>query len=121
MKYIKLFENFENEIDPKLKRALTIICVNYKEECLGGAVHLSEEFDEGQSLLRYAEMTDDSRIKSILSKVAELCQSECEGNAEHIVEYISDEDCDYIANFLGISPLKYEEDWTEEEEMNWMY
>lgn len=118
MKYIKLFENFGNEID--LKKYLTIICVNYKEECLGSIVHLSEEFGEGQSLLRYAEMTDDSRIKSILSKVAELCQSECEGNTEHIGEYVSDEDCDYIAQFLSVYPLRYEEDWTKEEEINWM-
>lgn len=121
MRYIKLFENFGNEVDPKLRRALIIICVNYKSECLGSTVHLSEDFGEGGSLLRYAEMTDDNRIKSILSSVAELCQYECEGSAEHITEYVSDEDCDYISNFLGLDPLDYEGDWTAEEESNWNY
>ena len=119
LKYVKLFENFGSDLDTKLRKALCDICFNYKEECLGSAVHISEDFGDGSILLRYAEMTDDIRIKKILNNVAELCKEECEGSAEHITEYISDDDCDYIASFLGLKPLNYEDDWTDEEETTW--
>lgn len=119
LKYVKLFENFGNEISPELISALKTICTCYKSECGGSTEHLSEYFGEGDVLLRLSQTTDDIRIKNILSNVADLCQEECEGSAENIIEWISDDDCDYIANVLGLKPLDYEGDWTSEEEEIW--
>lgn len=85
----------------------------------GSAEHLSEYFDNGDILLTLSQTTDDSRIKNILSSVAEYCELESEGSAEIILEWITDDDCDYIAKFLGLEPLDYEGDWTKEEEDSW--
>jgi hypothetical protein len=30
-------------------------------------------------------------------------------------DYLQDADCDYIADFLGLTPLQYDDDWTDEE------
>lgn len=119
LKYMKLFENFGAELDPKLIKALKDICTCYKSECMGNTEHLSEYFDNGDILLTLSQTTDDSRIKNILSSVAEYCELECEGSAEIILEWITDDDCDYIAKFLGLEPLDYEGDWTKEEEDSW--
>ena len=121
MKYIKLFESFEsfNDSDTELNKTLMEICCMYKDEVLGSIVHPCESFDDGTSLKELASKTDDSRIKSILNNIAQLSYYDCEGHAESIFDYMQDEDCDYIANFLGLAPLNYEEDWTDEEEDTW--
>lgn len=118
MKYIKLFESF-SDLDPELKKALKEICCMYKDEVLGSIVHPCESFDDGSSLKELASKTDDSRIKSILGNIAQLSKFDCEGDAESIFDYMQDEDCDYIAKFLGLAPLNLEEDWTDEEEDTW--
>ena len=121
MKYIKLFESFEsfNDSDTELNKTLMEICCMYKDEVLGSIVHPCESFDDGTSLKELASKTDDSRIKSILNNIAQLSYYDFEGHAESIFDYMQDEDCDYIANFLGLAPLNYEEDWTDEEEDTW--
>lgn len=118
MKYIKLFESF-NDLDPVLKKNLKEICCMYKDEVLGSIVHYSDTWDDGTTLKELASKTDDSRIKSILFSIAKLSKFDYEGHAESIFDYLQDEDCDYIANFLGLAPLNLEEDWTDEEEDTW--
>ena len=118
MKYIKLFESF-NDLDPVLKKNLKEICCMYKDEVLGSIVHYSDTWDDGTTLKELASKTDDSRIKSILFSIAKLSKFDYEGHAESIFDYLQDEDCDYIAKFLGLAPLNLEEDWTDEEEDTW--
>ncbi len=127
MKYIKLFESFTvyeefgtNYVWSQwLKKTLMEICCMYKDEVLGSIVHYSDTWDDGTTLKELAKETDDSKIKSILVSMAELSHLDYEGHAESIFDYLQDEDCDYIAKFLGLAPLKYEEDWTDEEENTW--
>jgi hypothetical protein len=118
MKYVKTFENF-NPLDPNLVKSLKTIVTSFKTEMLGSTVHLSEEFEEGDELRRLAQSCDDQKIASILEIVADACFDECEGSTVNILEIIDEEDCDYIAQFLGLDPLAYEELWTQEEEKNW--
>lgn len=118
MKYIKTFENF-NSIDPNLVKSLKTIVTSFKTEMLGSTVHLSEEFGEGYELKDLAEYCGDEKIASILNRVAKISLEECEGSAVNILEIVNEEDCDYIAQFLGLQPLNYEELWTQEEEKTW--
>ena len=120
LKHVKLFENFNNIkrlITPELKKNLMEICCMYKNEVLGSAEHPSEYWGSGESLKRL--VTQDEKIKSILNRMADYSKYDMEGSAENISDYISDEDCDYIAEFLDLPPLNYEEDWTVEEEDTW--
>lgn len=119
LNYIKLFENFQSEVEPRLKNALKIIVSTYKNECLGGAEHISEEFGEGDILKEYTKLTSDDKIQSILNNMANCCSDEFEGSAEHLCDWIDDDDCDYIADFIGLERLDYESDWTEQEEEDW--
>ncbi len=100
MKYLKKFNEMSS--DSELSRALLTIIDLYKSECNGDSIHPSEDFNEGDELLALANTIQDKRIKSILSSMAELCKAECDGSAEHMCDYINDDDCDYISNFLGI-------------------
>jgi hypothetical protein len=118
MKYIKTFENF-NSLDPNLVKSLKTIVTSFKTEMLGSTVHLSEEFGEGYELKDLAEYCGDEKIASILNRVAKISLEECEGSAVNILEIVDEEDCDYIAQFLGLQPLNYEELWTQEEEKTW--
>lgn len=119
MKHIRLFEQLEENLDPKVRKALKTIATTYKNECLGSAEHISEYFGEGDELVDYSEKVNDPKIKSIFKKIANMCMEECEGSAEHIFDYMNDDDCSYIAEFLGLTPLNCEEDWTEEEDDMW--
>jgi hypothetical protein len=120
MKYIKLFESFTvyeefgtNYVWSQwLKGTLMEICCMYKDEVLGRRRWHSDTWD-GTTLKELAKETDDSKIKSILVSMADY------KDVESIFDYLKDEDCDYIAEFLGLAPLKYEEDWTDEEEDTW--
>lgn len=118
MKYIKLFENF-NSLDPRLVKFLKIIVTCYKTEVLGSTEHISEYFGEGDSLRSLSQSCGDERIASILNRVADASMEECGGSSVYLIETIGDSDCDYIAQFLGLPSLSYEEDWTREEEDNW--
>jgi hypothetical protein len=131
MKHIKLFENFETEVsdigDPfysnqfesNLEKVLRTIVTCYKTEVLGSREHLSEYFDDGKLLINLAEYCGDEKISSILNRVADASMEEYEGSSANIMEEVDDSDCDYIAQFLGLTPLSYEEDWTVEEEKEW--
>lgn len=99
MKYIKLFENFG--ISAQLTNALRTIVDHYKEEDEGAIVHPSEDFGEGEILIELSNETNDDRISSILKDYAKLCEYECDGSAEHVCDWINDDDCDYIEQFLG--------------------
>jgi hypothetical protein len=118
LKHVKLFENFNN-IDPKLKKTLMLICSMYKNEVLGSTEHPCEYWGDGEPLRELASKTDDTTIKSILDRMADYSQYDDEGDMENIFDYLQDADCDYIAEFLGLTPLSYEEDWTDEEEDTW--
>ena len=127
MKYIKLFESFNvyEEFGTNyvwkgwLKKTLMEICCMYKDEVLGSIVHSSDTWEDGTILKELVKETDDSKIKSILDNMAKLSNFDYKGHSESIFDYLQDEDCDYIANFLGLAPLNYEEDWTDEEEDTW--
>lgn len=120
MKYVKTFELFQN-IDPQmeLEKTLKHICTMVKQEIGGSTEHPSEYFGEGNELEDLADKTDDARIKSILDSVAKCCLEECEGGSVNILEFVSDDDCHYIADFLGLPRLNLEQEWTEEEENTW--
>ena len=114
MKHIKLFENFT--FDPKsvtkdqldrLAKTLRTICELYKDECEGGSVHPSEDFDDGSELKELANGVQDARIKSILNNMAECCEAECNGSAEHLCDWIDDGDCHYICDFMGIDRMEF--------------
>lgn len=100
---IKLFEEFGK--NSRLDGALKTICSLYEEECEGGAIHPSEDFDDGSELKELANDVEDSRIKSILNNMAECCLAECEGSAEHLCDWINDDDCNYICDYLGIDRI----------------
>ena len=127
MKYIKLFESFNvyEEFGTNyvwkgwLKKTLMEICCMYKDEVLGSIVHSSDTWEDGTILKELVKETDDSKIKSILDNMAKLSNFDYKGHSESIFDYLQDEDCDYIAKFLGLAPLNYEEDWTDEEEDTW--
>jgi hypothetical protein len=91
----------------------------YKDEVLGSIVHSSDTWEDGTILKELVKETDDSKIKSILDNMAKLSNFDYKGHSESIFDYLQDEDCDYIAKFLGLVPLNYEEDWTDEEEDTW--
>lgn len=118
MKYVKTFENF-NSTDSELLRNLKIIVTSFKTEVLGSTVHLSEEFGEGQQLKELAKSCGDGKISKILKKVADASYEECEGSSVNILEVVDEGDCDYISQFIGLPPLNYEADWTQEEEKTW--
>jgi len=123
MKYIKLFENFDS-INPELVKALKKIVFSYKSELLGENAHPSEDFGDGKVLMKLIGTlikagNHDNRICSILREYALLCEEDSEGSIVHIPEYISDDDCNYIADFLGLERLDYYSDWTNEEEDTW--
>lgn len=115
MKHIKLFENFEGTIDPRLEKALKNICMLVKDDILGSIEHPSEYFGDGDVLLSIANTVSDNRIKDILIRAAECSESDYQGSIEHISEWIGDDDCDYIADFLGIPRLNLEDEWTDDE------
>ena len=132
MKYIKLFENFtydnlsenlsekfnfwKRALEPEeIKLTLVQICCMYKDENLGFQHNYSDTWGDGTWLKEVAEETNDSKIKSISDNMIKLSK----GQGESLSDYLKDEDCDYIAKFLGIAPLNYEEDWTKEEEDTW--
>ena len=104
LKHVKLFENFNN-IDEKLKKTLMLICSMYKNEVLGYTEHPCEYWGDGQPLRELASKTDDPTIKDILDKMADYSQYDDEGSNESIFDYLEDGDCDYIAEFLGLTPL----------------
>ena len=120
MKYVKTFENF-NSLDPSLVKSLKTIATSFKTEVLGSTVHLSEEFGEGYELKDLSQSCGDEKIASILNRVADASLEECEGSSVNILEVVNEEDCDYIAQFLGLQPLAYEKDWTQEEEKTWYW
>lgn len=113
MKYIRKFnENFA--FDPKgvtkeqldrLAYSLRTICELYKEEHGGGSVHPSEYFNEGSELKELANAVLDARIKSILNSMAGYCEAEYSGSAEHLCEWITEGDCNYICDYMGIDRI----------------
>lgn len=119
MKHIKLFENFEGSVDPKLEKTLKNICMLVKSDILGSIEHPSEYFGDGSGLLNMANTVTDDRIKDILKRVAECSESEVDGNTEHISEWVGQNDCDYIADFLSLPKLNLEDEWTDDEESIW--
>lgn len=54
MKHIRLFENFEGSVDPRLVSALKDICVLVKHDYQGNTEHVSEYFGDGSGLLNMA-------------------------------------------------------------------
>lgn len=104
--------------DRKLASTLKLICQLYKNESLGSAEHPAEYFGDGSYLLSIK--TQDKRISQILKSIAQYSELDAEGSAEHIFDYMQDEDCHYIADFLGLPKLDLNNDWTEEEEQVWM-
>ena len=118
LKHVKLFENFNN-VDPKLKKTLMLICSMYKNEVLGSTEHPCEYWGDGEPLIELASKTEDTKIKDILDKMADYSLYDYEGSNDSIFDYLQDADCDYIAEFLDLPPLNYEEDWTDEEEDTW--
>ena len=119
MKKLKTFENFNQNINPELIKALKRICCMYKNECMSSVEHPCEYFGDGSYLLELSETCEDEKISRILEEIAEYSKLDDEGSSEAIFDYIGDEDCDYIAQFLGLPPLDYEGDWTDEDEDNW--
>jgi len=99
---IKLFEEFGK--NSRLDGALKTICDLYAEECDGGAVHPSEYFDDNE-LRELTNEVQDDRIKSILNNMADCCLSEYEGNAEHLCDWMSDDDCNCICDYLGMDRM----------------
>ena len=106
MKFIKLFENF-SDVNSELNSVLKKITSSYEKDLSGGTVHPSEDFDDGSSLMQLIGTLikggeHDNRICSILRHYAMLCKAESNGGAEHLSDYIDDDDYEYINNFLGI-------------------
>ena len=102
-----------------LTRTLKIIASSYKSEYQGNTEYMSEYFGDGEELNELSDETTDSRISAILDSVAELCMDEWDGDSVSILEVMDDDDCYYIAEFLGITPLNLDGEWTEEEEELW--
>jgi hypothetical protein len=119
LKHIKLFESFSN-INPKLKKELMQICIMYKNAVLNFNEYPSEYWGDGSILLDLAEETDDKSMKNLLYRVAQYTELDAEGSNEDIFDHIEETDCNWIAKFLGLTPLSYEEDWTDEEEQMWI-
>jgi hypothetical protein len=91
----------------RLAKSLKTICELYKDECEGGSVHPSEEFNDGEELKELANGVQDDRIKSILNNMAQCCEAECEGSAEHLCDWINDDDCHYMCDFMGIDRMEF--------------
>lgn len=111
MKIIKLFEEFGGS-HPDLNSTLKTICELYEEECNGGSVRPSEHFDDGEELRELANgeggwEIEDTRIKSILNNMAQCCEAECDGSAEHLCDWINDDDCHYMCDFMGIDRMEF--------------
>lgn len=105
---IKTFNEFkvnENINNDRLSRILKSIVRLTAEECSGSSVHPSEEFGDGGFLKELANNVDDITIAKILNKMADCCEAECDGSAEHMNDWIYDNDCKYICNFLGMPEL----------------
>jgi hypothetical protein len=118
MKHVKLFENFGN-LDHDVQKALKTILSLYRSDCNGDSIHISEYFGEGEELMEYSEKATDDRIKSILFNMAECCFAECEGSAEHLCDWMSDDDYDYVANILGMPSFEdTDEDDDEDDDFN---
>lgn len=101
-----------------MKNDLKRIAVLFKEEYLGNIEHPSEYWGNGEGLKELK--TDDPKIKEILYKISEYSYRDYKGEGVSIFEYINGEQCNYIAEFLGLNPLDYESDWTDEEEEIWI-
>lgn len=107
MKNIKLFEEFGESSFPDLNSTLKTICDLYEEECNGVTIHPSEYFDDGDELRELVNgkggwYIKDKRIKSILNNIADCCLAECDGSAEHLCDWMSDDDCNYICDYIQI-------------------
>lgn len=116
---LKTFENFGSNQDPKLVSAIKRICTMYKSECQGSSEHPCEYFGDGSYLKELSKTCSDENISDILNRMADYSRYDDEGSSEAIFDYITDDDCDYIAKFLNLPALDYEGEWTDDEEDNW--